>query len=194
MNISNKFKQVFIASLASVMIFIISGVFLFSNVAKAPELKDPDKTVVESQKDKKISDEKSNLDDSLSGVDSFEGLGYTMSATLNDVTAKKTIQGVNFNGKAAGKVEAGFIDKSYKLYARFGNLPEPTGGAFYEGWLVNKDTNSVISTGKAKYIDGKFVNTYTSTKDLSDHKFYVLTLEPDDSNPKPADHILEGNF
>ena len=61
-------------------------------------------------------------------------------------------------------------------------------------WLVNKDTNSVISTGKAKYIDGKFVNTYTSTKDLSDHKFYVLTLEPDDSNPKPADHILEGNF
>ena len=187
-------KKVFVASLAAVIVFIVSGVFIFSNVAKAPELVEPEKTNVSTPQDKKTTDKESNLSDSASDIDSFAALTYTLSAQLNDVTDKRTIQGINFNGKAAGKIEAGFIDENYKMYARFGNLPEPTDGAFYEGWLVKKDTNSVISTGKAKYIDGKFVNTYTSAKDLTDHKFYVLTLEPNDGDPKPADHILEGTL
>lgn len=38
------------------------------------------------------------------------------------------------------------------------------------------------------------MNTYSSGEDLTDHNFYVLTIEPDDGNPAPADHIVEGTL
>jgi hypothetical protein len=41
--------------------------------------------------------------------------------------------------------------------------------------------------------DGMLVNHFTAESDISDHTFYVLTLEPRDNDPEAADHILEGN-
>ena len=76
-----------------------------------------------------------------------------------------------------------------------GNLPEPAEGYFYEGWLVRRgDSFSVLSIGHAVKTEKGYMNVYQSPTDLSDHAFYVLTLEPEDGNSAPEEHILEGSF
>ena len=97
-------------------------------------------------------------------------------------------------GDAYGFAGAIFENEQYILTAEFENLPELKEGYFYEGWVVRNSPLSVISSGVAEEVDGKFVNEFTSSEDLSDHLFYVLTLEPDDGDPAPAEHILEGTL
>lgn len=88
--------------------------------------------------------------------------------------------------------------KVYTLYATFDALPELNADEyFYEGWIVRKGTDmSVISTGAIEYDAklGQWINKYQSEQDLTDHDFYVLTLEPNDDNPAPAAHVLEGTL
>lgn len=88
------------------------------------------------------------------------------------------------------------LDKSgFTLIAKMGNLPIPQEGFFYEGWIVRRgDTMSVVSTGKVQQVGEQTVNVFLSPTDFSDHDFYVLTLEPDDGDPAPAEHILEGTI
>jgi hypothetical protein len=96
------------------------------------------------------------------------------------------------NGNATGKAYAKQSEESYMLYATFENLPDITDEFFYEGWVVRKSPLSVLSTGKAVIKDGRYENNYLADGDLADHDFYVLTVEPDDGDPAPADHVLEG--
>ena len=110
---------------------------------------------------------------------------YQFSGPLQDVSG----------GKSTGVAKSNFEDGSYSLVATFENLPEPTGTDFYEGWIVRQGTTfNVISTGKAVVEDGQYRNEYVANEDLTDHSFYVLTLEPDDGDPAPAGHILEGTM
>ena len=98
-------------------------------------------------------------------------------------------------GSASGSVVALFSAGQYNLNANFENLPEPEGTDFYEGWIVRKGIKfNVISTGKAVPEGGRYVNRFKSNENLLDHTFYVLTLEPDDGDPSPAKHILEGTM
>jgi len=108
--------------------------------------------------------------------------GYTYSGLIKDVVG----------GKASGLAEAKYEDSIYSLYVNFANLLEPVNGDFYEGWLVRKDPFDYISTGKVEKIGGIYSNLYKSKKNLVDYNIYVLTLEPDDGDPDPAKHILEG--
>jgi hypothetical protein len=98
-------------------------------------------------------------------------------------------------GSATGTAMATFENGQYSLKATFKNLPDPQGSDFYEGWIVRRGSSfSVLSTGVAKIVDGAYINTYSSSKDLTDHDFYVLTIEPDDGDPAPAGHVLEGTM
>ena len=120
---------------------------------------------------------------------------YAYSGKLLDVTKGKVVQKVLTKGESTGTAEATFADGKYNLVANFEGLQDPYGTDFYEGWVVRKGVKfSVISTGKATKVDGKYQNTFTSNKDLTDHDFYVLTIEPDDGDPAPAGHILEGTL
>jgi len=120
---------------------------------------------------------------------------YQYSGQLADVTESKTIRGISTDGKSSGTAKASFKDDAYSLLATFQDLPESQGTDFYEGWVVRKGLRfSVISTGKIEKVDGVYTNMYLSGEDLTDHDFYVLTIEPDDNNPAPADHILEGTM
>ena len=119
---------------------------------------------------------------------------YDYFGQLTDVTQAKTIRGVMTAGNASGVARSMFYDDTYYLLATFANLPAPQNGDFYEGWLVRKDPFDFISTGPVTTIDGAVVNGYVSNQDLTDHNFYVLTLEPDDGNPAPADHIVAGTM
>ena len=119
---------------------------------------------------------------------------YQYSGNLLDVTKGKKIRGVVTGNKATGVAKAMFKDEKYFMTATFKDLPDPVGNDFYEGWVVKKSPLSALSTGKVIKKDGVYVNNYFSDKNLVDHDFYVLTLEPNDNNPAPADHIVEGTM
>ncbi|PIQ78601.1 hypothetical protein COV82_00355 [Candidatus Peregrinibacteria bacterium CG11_big_fil_rev_8_21_14_0_20_46_8] len=97
-------------------------------------------------------------------------------------------------GNAEGMAQATFENGEYKLLATFDNLPALDSGFFYEGWVVRKSPFHFVSTGRVDRINGVYTNVYSSADDLTDHTMYVLTLEPDDDDPAPADHIVEGNM
>jgi hypothetical protein len=116
-------------------------------------------------------------------------------ATLADVNGGDTI----------GSANSSYLeDYGYTLQAEFPNLPALEEGFFYEGWIVRPEPLSVISTGKLMdhleaadvypIDDGAFINSFDSKEDLTDHIKYILTLEPDDGDPAPAAHVLEGTF
>lgn len=118
--------------------------------------------------------EEENVDDVL-----------TLEAALEDVTG----------GNASGTAIATYSDGTYSLNATFENLLDPDEGYFYEGWIVRTDGElSVLTTGALEQVDGKWVNIFTAERDLTDHNQYVLTIEPDDGNPLPAGHVVEGEF
>ena len=126
---------------------------------------------------------------------SVEEMIYQFRGELFDVTDGATVTGVNTGNKATGEAQANFEDGEYSLKATFKDLPDPQGTDFYEGWVVRKGLSfSVISTGRAEKVDGEYQNIYKSQEDLLDHDFYVLTIEPDDGDPEPAEHILEGTM
>ncbi|MBT4723269.1 hypothetical protein HN958_01215 [Candidatus Falkowbacteria bacterium] len=114
----------------------------------------------------------------------IEEVQYDYSADLEDVTG----------GLLTGKAYAQLTDNQYTLFAYFNDLPEITDEFFYEGWIVRKSPLSVLSTGKAFIENGRYENNYVAEGDLTDHDFYVLTVEPDDGDPAPADHVLEGTL
>lgn len=97
---------------------------------------------------------------------------------------------------SSGVVEASyFSDGNYELLATFDDLAPTTNGDFYEGWLVNRETQDFFSTGiVVNDPAGEQVNSYKSDIDhqADGYDFYVLTLEPDDGDPAPAEHIVEG--
>lgn len=113
---------------------------------------------------------------------------------LSDVTEGE-VRGINTGGEATGTVTTSFVNGVYALEGRFDNLPDPVESDFYEGWVVRRGEDmSVISTGALEKVGDYYSNNFTSDQDLTDHDFYVLTLEPDDGDPAPADHILEGDI
>lgn len=131
----------------------------------------------------------------------LKGVTFDYSGDLADVTGGTTLLGITTGGLSSGSARAVFAKGAYRLEATFKNLPDPSGTDFYEGWIVRKavnDSNNVlipfdfISTGKATKTGDAYVNTYTSGADLTDHTFYVLTLETDDGNHAPSGHVMEG--
>lgn len=111
--------------------------------------------------------------------------GFDKTGALEDVSG----------GTASGDAKARFKDGVYTLVATFEGLSEPQGTDFYEGWVVRRgDAMSVISTGRVDVEEIGYVDHYIANENLLDHDFYVLTLEPDDGDPAPAAHILDGEL
>ena len=97
-------------------------------------------------------------------------------------------------GQAAGVAQAGLTDGLYNLLSEFDQLPELEDDYFYEGWVVRKEPFDFISTGQTIKKGENEFNVFSSDLDLTAYDFYVLTLEPDDGDPAPAEHILEGTM
>lgn len=97
-------------------------------------------------------------------------------------------------GDATGRV---YVDTTsdYELFARFDDLPDLEAGYFYEGWIVRPEPFDFVSTGALTLDDsGHWIDEFTSDTDYRDYTRYVLTLEPDDGDPAPAEHIVEGDL
>ncbi|MFC1617692.1 anti-sigma factor [Patescibacteria group bacterium] len=100
-------------------------------------------------------------------------------------------------GNATGEAWIVFKDDTtyHKVIAR--NMPDLVANDFYEGWLVKKPASGgFFSTGEMFYDDdeGAWVLEYEVAGDKSDYPDVVITIEPDDGDPDPAEHILEGGL
>ncbi len=105
------------------------------------------------------------------------------SGALADVTEGKSY-GLS-NIKTDGNI--------FTVTATAGGLPVLNDKYFYEGWVVKRGSEmEVLSTGKLIKTETDWINVYQTTKNLSEFDFYVVTLEPGDDDPTPAEHILEG--
>ena len=109
---------------------------------------------------------------------------FTHKASLADVSG----------GKATGIAMSGYNDGAYTLSASFAGLIEPQNGDYYEGWIVKQEPFEFLSTGRVEKLGGVYSNLYKSQTDLMEYSFYVLTIEPNDMDPAPGVHILEGNL
>lgn len=119
----------------------------------------------------------------------------SISGALDDVTGGSDVLSINTGGTSTGTASASYENGVYTLTATFQGLPDPQNEEFYEGWIVRRGIDfDVISTGVLEKQGDTYVNEYTSSRNLLDHDFYVLTIEPNDGDPAPADHVLEGTL
>ena len=133
------------------------------------------------------------VDDAMMSV--MKDMTFAYSGQLFDVTkGLNLINGFNTGGFAAGTAMANYEAGAYTMMATFEGVPQPAGTDFLEGWLVRKSPFDFISTGKVEMVDGVLTNSYSSAQDLTEYDFYVLTLEPDDGDPAPAEHVVEGTM
>lgn len=113
---------------------------------------------------------------------------------LENVTEWKTIRGVVFNDTETWSASNSTTETGNHVYAMFEYLPDAWPDNFYEGWIVRMSGwLSVLSTGELIMKDGVYVNDWSTIDNIDDHTFYVLTLEPRDNDPAPADHVLEAH-
>lgn len=181
-----------------VVIFLAGAIYFFSqnkDKDEAPVVIDQETSDAMMMQELSDDSKMMEIDDDTMAM--MHTMPYDYSGNLFDVTNGEVVRGINTGGNASGVAQAAYIvnsesDPAYYMTATFDNLPDPVGTDFYEGWIVRKSPFDVISTGIVEKTDGVYVNNYASEQDLTDHDFYVLTLEPDDGDPAPADHIVEG--
>ena len=99
---------------------------------------------------------------------------------LTDVS-EKGAQGEGWYGKHGDET---------RVYASFNVEKVDEKDYFYEGWLICD--GKVISTGALRFFDGLYENYFASTDIATPCEKYVLTIEPNDGDPAPADHVMDG--
>jgi hypothetical protein len=107
------------------------------------------------------------------------------SAALADVTG----------GGSFGLAHTFSSKDRFRLFARMGGLRILDDQHAYEGWIVRRgESLRAVSLGYAELVGEWYEIALESTENLSDHDFFVLTLEVLDDEPAPSEHILEGAF
>ena len=102
-------------------------------------------------------------------------------------TALAGVNGYEANGVAKSEWYDGRI---YEHSVDLNIEPAPE-GSYYEGWLVQE--GQLISTGRLEQTSGsKHRLLFTVKRDLRDMTDVVITLEPEDDDPAPAEHVAEG--
>ena len=145
----------------------------------------PDKNMARDMEENEVSEDTSRLPVTEEKTEEMMEISLPYQGTLKDVTG----------GNASGIAKSGIFEGEYYLSVTFENLPELDPGYFYEGWVVRKSPFDFISTGVLTQTDGQWINMYMSSDTgLVGYPDYVLTLEPDDGDPDPAGHVLEGTM
>jgi thioredoxin 1 len=191
-------------SLVALIVIIGIGVLTFTSGSDESESNNQEEVVNQDDQDGESENEESDVMDGDPSTDNgkmdVEGISmddFQFQGSLVDVTATEDpslLLGVQTEGNATGEAKYKFANGEYTLLATFENLPEPSGDNFYEGWIVRPEPFDFISTGELTIEDGQYVNKYMTSTDYSDYNRYVLTIEPNDGDPAPAGHILEGDM
>src|SRR3972149_1636312 len=99
-------------------------------------------------------------------------------------------------GKATGKAWLAFYAEKTYLRMRAAGLLESRGSNYYEGWIMkNSKSNEFFLAGNIDLsADGAGIIDLVLDGDKTDFRTIVITNEPNDGNPIPDIHILEGIF
>lgn len=116
-------------------------------------------------------------------------------SAANDYTHFALLSFTDGGALSDGLVGAKYDEGSgYELFAAIPDLPPLEDGYFYEGWLVRQAPFESLSAGEMLSFQGDWITDFSSQDNLLDHMNYIITLEPDDGDPAPAAHVLEGTF
>lgn len=187
MKVDNKFLGLI------VFVLIAIGLILLLNqvpVSETDEAFMPESDVSVKMIQREPSNDNAKVDMAVINPD-FAGLEVVFSADLADVTEGKAIRGTQFDGMASGMFRTGFVGEMFGVEAAFNGLPDIEGTDFYEGWLVRTEPFDFVSTGVATKEGDVYANRYLTEVDLSTYTKYVLTIEPNDGDPRPAEHVVE---
>lgn len=102
------------------------------------------------------------------------------------------MNGVNSHPANGVAISHYFEDGTY-LHTMDLNVELPKDGFFYEGWLV-REGEDPVSTGHLRSLFGDVRHRmeFEVDRDLRDRMNVVVTLERDDGDPAPAEHVAEG--
>jgi hypothetical protein len=189
-------KNTKVAILVVGIVAVIVAFFTFNSIRndESDNLSQNEKSTQDDSTEQTDIDREQNQQDKDENNEVEDMVAYDLQAILEDVTSGDTVRGINTGGLSSGIANAAIAENKYVMEANFTALPNPVGTDFYEGWLVRTEPFDFISTGKLTNVDGDYVDNFQSETDYSDYDQYVLTLEPDDGDPAPADHIVEGFF
>ncbi len=137
----------------------------------------------EEEKPVPVEAEVGGLEEILRDVEEKTGLEVpenVVKANLSDVT-----------GGSSRGVATKIMEEGRFKHTVLADLPEPTEGKFYEGWLVKDE--DVIPTGKLAVKKGGWYLEFSSATNYMDYDQVVVTEEEKDDR-KPERHVLEGNY
>lgn len=101
------------------------------------------------------------------------------------------------DGTASGVARIAFPNDTTEHFVHAEDLPVLDDNSFYEGWLVSDaQDGDFFSTGEMIFNQERqmWELDYSASGDQSDYAMVVITREPRDDDPAPAEHILEGTF
>lgn len=117
---------------------------------------------------------------------------------IDGVLSNQDIEGTTLedvsDGQMTGEAKRAFSDGKFYHKVEASGLRNLEKGFYYEGWLMELD-GSYISTGRMEtdaFGNGKLY--YMASSDKSEYSKVIVTLEPEDGNSQPAEHLLEGEF
>lgn len=106
---------------------------------------------------------------------------------VQDFSVHGTLHAENSN--AYGTVKTQYSNEVFSLLATVINLPDPSSGKQYIGWLVRENPPAFIRTGELKTVYGSRVNTFTESHAFSDYTLYVVT-DDDPSAASPGPRVM----
>ncbi|MDP7476900.1 MAG: anti-sigma factor, partial [Candidatus Peribacteraceae bacterium] len=117
----------------------------------------------------------------------FEGHG------LETWFAYGAMNGVD-GAAANGVTQSQLFEDGYFLHTANVNIAPAEDGYFYEGWIIKG--SDVVSTGHLSnyFGDSRHSVRFESDVDYTGYLNVVITLEPDDGDPSPAGHMVEGKL
>lgn len=155
-----------------VLVVLITGAIYIRNARKAKSLTVPVPTPNFQQTESK-----------------FPGL------TVPENADKANLNNVS-GGEGVGESFKTFSNGKFALTV-MADLPAPAAGYFYQSWLVRgnpgDDNFAFVSLGKMNMAKGGYISELSTSKDYSDYKKVVVTLEKS-LDATPEVHILEGSF
>lgn len=95
---------------------------------------------------------------------------------------------------ANGLAKTHIFERGESVHTLQVNIALPKEGAFYEGWLIDAQTDERISTGHLKSTSGDVRHhlNFETEKDLRAFTAVEITLEKDDGNPEPGAIVAKG--
>jgi hypothetical protein len=102
-----------------------------------------------------------------------------------EMTVLKDVTG----GQAVGTAWRQYDDEEFSHKVETSGLAALEKGFYYEAWLVGDE--GFFSTGRIGEIGTLY---YKAEEDKSEFVGVVVTLEPEDGDSAPAEHVLEGSF